>query len=162
MKEQLKKRQLGDFNKASQSTETSSADSYLIPSKTSSRADHSDIDSSDELQSKKPQPKIASVDKAPFRDSSNEVVLQKGTTDGDGKHTAEPLDEAAQNTPANLTSSEAAKDVHLAPTVNRTQLASQYAAPKIPTREEFAAARIKDERLPIGMTRVTGGKYLLR
>ena len=37
-----------------------------------------------------------------------------------------------------------------------------YTPPPIPTREEFVAARIRDERLPKGMTKVTGGRYLLR
>ena len=32
----------------------------------------------------------------------------------------------------------------------------------LPTREEFVEARIRDESLPTGMTKVTGGRYLLR
>ena len=37
-----------------------------------------------------------------------------------------------------------------------------YAPSPIPTREEFVKARISNERLPAGMTKVTGGRYLLR
>ena len=40
--------------------------------------------------------------------------------------------------------------------------APSYTPPSIPTHEEFVKARIKDERLPIGMTKVTGPRYLLR
>ena len=40
--------------------------------------------------------------------------------------------------------------------------AAMYTPPPIPTREEYVQARIKDERLPEGMTKVTGGRYLLR
>ena len=37
-----------------------------------------------------------------------------------------------------------------------------YTPPPIPTREECVKSRINDERLPEGMTRITGGRYLLR
>ena len=37
-----------------------------------------------------------------------------------------------------------------------------YSPPSIPTQEEFVAERIKKERLPMGMTKITGGRYLLR
>lgn len=46
--------------------------------------------------------------------------------------------------------------------VNSTAKSTSYTPPPIPTREEFVKARISDERLPIGMTKVTGGRYLLR
>ena len=45
---------------------------------------------------------------------------------------------------------------------NSTAKTTVYTPPPIPTREEFVKARINDERLPIGMTKVTGGRYLLR
>ena len=38
----------------------------------------------------------------------------------------------------------------------------QYTPPPIPTPEEYAKARIRDERLPPGVIRVTGPKYILR
>ena len=41
-------------------------------------------------------------------------------------------------------------------------LAATYTPPPIPTREEFVKARIHNERLPEGMTKVTGARYLLR
>jgi len=37
-----------------------------------------------------------------------------------------------------------------------------YTPPTIPTPEEFAKARIRDERLPSGITKVTSPKYILR
>ena len=40
--------------------------------------------------------------------------------------------------------------------------AAAYTPPPIPTHEEYVKARIKDERLPPGMTKVTGARYLLR
>lgn len=45
---------------------------------------------------------------------------------------------------------------------NGTAKSTVYTPPPIPTREEFVEARISDERLPTGMTKVTGGRYLLR
>lgn len=45
---------------------------------------------------------------------------------------------------------------------NGTAKSTVYTPPPIPTREEFVKARISDERLPTGMTKVTGGRYLLR
>ena len=45
---------------------------------------------------------------------------------------------------------------------NGTSKPEVYTPPPIPTREEFAKARIRDERLPEGMTKVTGARYLLR
>ena len=45
---------------------------------------------------------------------------------------------------------------------NGTAKATAYTPPPIPTREEFVNARIKDERLPTGMTKIVGGRYLLR
>ncbi|KAF6219368.1 hypothetical protein HO133_005194 [Letharia lupina] len=45
---------------------------------------------------------------------------------------------------------------------NGTTKPTVYTPPPIPTREEFVKARISDERLPAGMTKVTGGRYLLR
>ena len=45
---------------------------------------------------------------------------------------------------------------------NGTAKSTAYTPPPIPSREEFVKARIEDERLPSGMTKVTGGRYLLR
>ena len=41
-------------------------------------------------------------------------------------------------------------------------IAGEYEPPPIPTREEFVASRIKTERLPLGMTRITEKHYILR
>ena len=45
---------------------------------------------------------------------------------------------------------------------NGTDKSTGYTPPPIPTREEFVKARISDERLPLGMTKITGRRYLLR
>ena len=45
---------------------------------------------------------------------------------------------------------------------NGTARTAKYTPPPIPTREEFVKARIREERLPEGMTSVTGARYLLR
>ena len=45
---------------------------------------------------------------------------------------------------------------------NGTAKHTAYTPPPIPTREEFVKARIEDERLPRGITKITGGRYLLR
>jgi mannosyl-oligosaccharide alpha-1,2-mannosidase len=37
-----------------------------------------------------------------------------------------------------------------------------YHEPPLPTHEEFVAAKIKDERIPEGMTKIDGRRYLLR
>ncbi|KAL8713934.1 MAG: hypothetical protein Q9220_002080 [cf. Caloplaca sp. 1 TL-2023] len=37
-----------------------------------------------------------------------------------------------------------------------------YTPPPIPTQEEYALTRIRDERLPKGVTKITGRKYILR
>ena len=54
-------------------------------------------------------------------------------------------------------------------TANGTKISSQpgaqatpYTPPRILTHDEFAQARIRDERLPAGMTKITGPRYLLR
>ena len=45
---------------------------------------------------------------------------------------------------------------------NGTARTAKYTPPLTPTREEFVKARIREERLPEGMTSVTGARYLLR
>lgn len=37
-----------------------------------------------------------------------------------------------------------------------------YTPPPIPSQEEYALGRIKDEKLPKGVTKITGSKYILR
>ncbi|KAG7009038.1 cell surface mannoprotein [Physcia stellaris] len=39
---------------------------------------------------------------------------------------------------------------------------AEYTQPPIPTQEEYAKGRIREERLPPGIVRVTGSKYILR
>ncbi|KAL8951683.1 MAG: hypothetical protein Q9222_002363 [Ikaeria aurantiellina] len=41
-------------------------------------------------------------------------------------------------------------------------MVAAYTPPPIPTQEEYALTRIRDERLPKGVTRITGRKYILR
>lgn len=45
---------------------------------------------------------------------------------------------------------------------SNTDVIPAYEEPPIPTREEFVKAKIEDEGLPLGMTKITGARYLLR
>ena len=75
----------------------------------------------------------------------------------DEKSSAEQhLDKSKESTPSLQD-----KDSVLKPS-NGTVKSSIYTPPPIPSREEFVKARINDERLPEGMTKITGGRYLLR
>lgn len=51
-------------------------------------------------------------------------------------------------------------------TENRTEpvlpAVEAYTPPPIPSQEEYASGRIRDEKLPKGVTRITGSRYLLR
>ena len=38
----------------------------------------------------------------------------------------------------------------------------EYTPPPVLTQEEYAKSRIEEERLPPGIVRVTGAKYILR
>ena len=58
------------------------------------------------------------------------------------------------------TADEATEDADSATAI--TPEVSQYTPPPIPTQEESAKGRIRDERLPPGIVRVTGSKYILR
>lgn len=55
---------------------------------------------------------------------------------------------------------EATEDVD-SPTATKPEI-PEYTPPPIPTQEESAKGRIRDERLPPGIVRVTGSKYILR
>ena len=92
---------------------------------------------------------IESDDTAPVSGVSTEPVVQKGT--------AEQHSEKSNST-AQGVGSKASGSNH----TNVSPNAAKYTPVPIPTREEFAKDRIKNERLPEGMTKVTGGRYLLR
>ena len=84
-------------------------------------------------------------------------------------HSGATTESAVEKTTAELHFSKANTTVQAvgskAPGLNHTHEALVppiYTPPPIPTREEYVQARIKDERLPEGMTKVTGGRYLLR
>lgn len=80
---------------------------------------------------------------------STEPVVEKSTA---GQHLEK------SNSTAQAVGSKALGSNH----TNVSPNAAKYTPAPIPTQEEFAKDRIKNERLPEGMTRVTGGRYLLR
>ena len=57
---------------------------------------------------------------------------------------------------------ESAKSVPPPAVSQADAIADEYEPPPIPTRKEFVAQRVKDERLPIGMVRIWDKKYILR
>lgn len=90
------------------------------------------------------------------------------------KPTTKTSEELSEEPVVDKTSAEQHLDKSKAPTpsfkdkttvlrnANGTAKSTVYTPPPIPTREEVVKARISDERLPAGMTKVTGGRYLLR
>ncbi len=85
----------------------------------------------------------------PFSEISTEPVVEKSTAE-------QQLEKS--NTTAQGVGSKVLGSNH----TNVPPNGAMYTPPPIPTREEYVQARIKDERLPEGMTKVTGGRYLLR
>ena len=164
-KEPLRKRQLGEADQVPSRGGGSPVDSGLAATKASTKAKIDEVDSSGEINSDKHQLKGFSVDEVPPEDTIEEQPLSKDTNRPE-RAPAKPAERnpftKVEGMKVNATSSQLAKDRAPATKVNDTQLASQYVAPNIPTSDEFVAARIKDERLPIGMVKVTGGRYLLR
>ena len=164
-KETLRKRQLGEVDKVPSGTNERSAYSEPSAAKVSTKASIDETDSSRDLTRKGSQLKGASAEKASPEDASDEESPLKVAESEESKlvkHTAQSPFTKMGSAKVNETSSQASKYGTPATKLNGTQLASQYSAPKIPSSDEFVAARIKDERLPIGMTKVTGGRYLLR
>ena len=86
---------------------------------------------------------------SPTTKTSDEPVAEKASME-------QNLDKSKAPTPA---VKDKATELRYA---NGTAKSTVYSPPPIPTREEFVKARISDERLPAGMTKVTGGRYLLR
>ena len=77
------------------------------------------------------------------------------------KDIAEQPAVVASNVAADVPPSESILRTSTRDTVSTGHVAHPSSSP-ILTHEEYVAARIKDERLPAGMTKVTGGRYLLR
>ena len=88
-------------------------------------------------------------DPAPFSGVSIKPVVEKSTAE---RHSEK------SNSTAQGVGSKALGSNH----TNVSPNAAKYTPVPIPTREEYARDRIKNERLPEGMTKVTGGRYLLR
>ncbi len=88
---------------------------------------------------------------APITEANQEAAADKTTTG------PPPTTMQQNNTP----SSKNATNGTLA-AAHPVPQAPPYIPPTILTHEEFVQARIRDERLPKGMTKVTGARYLLR
>lgn len=92
---------------------------------------------------------------------STDSVVQKTTAeqhldDAQAVGNAQAMAATSSTTRSNSTNSpaKAKAPVQPAPPV--------YHEPPLPTHEEFVAAKIRDERIPEGMTRIDGRRYLLR
>ncbi|KAL8808429.1 MAG: hypothetical protein Q9223_003813 [Gallowayella weberi] len=86
------------------------------------------------------------------------VEVKKGSheeEDGDAKVASGTEGEPkAEETPIPTTTENAAEPA--------LPVVEAYTPPPIPSKEEYALGRIKDEKLPKGVTRITGSKYILR
>ena len=115
---------------------------------------------------------LGELEKTPPGAGANSLDTDIKTTKGPGKETPPKMLERPNglaeypavkgDKPAMNGTSVGTKPKTPAMTTNTTSRAATYSTLPIPTREEFVAARIKNERLPKGMTKVTGGRYLLR
>ena len=169
----LRKRQLGNMGKSSTQTdaalETSGGSSITtnegeaaFSGATGNKAKKNELlagkAGAEELLGRKDAPKTPSEDEAheqsflkPVGDSVKDTKVAKEKAIAKDEENAGP---GSQD--------EISNDKGRAAKTNSAELASEYSPPSIPTREEFVAARLKDERLPLGMTKITGSRYLLR
>lgn len=98
---------------------------------------------------------------APATAPATDSVIEKGTAE-------QHLDKAHSTGNARLTTSSPSSTY--SNSTNSTGKASTptaprpiaYKEPPLPTHEEFVADRIRDERIPEGMTKIDGRRYLLR
>lgn len=101
-------------------------------------------------------PSVIEAAAAPVTAPSNHSVAEKTTAE----HHMENAHGGVSNAQAMALPSSAR---HSNSTVKASVNAPQtYKEPIIPTHKEFVAAKIRDERIPEGMTKVDGRRYLLR
>ena len=88
------------------------------------------------------------------------VEAQSEEDDNDSPDLADSESSAEYKKNIEATANDATEDVDSATAIKPE--VPEYTPPPIPTQEESAKARIRDERLPPGIVRVTGSKYILR
>ncbi|KAL8915574.1 MAG: hypothetical protein Q9171_000139 [Xanthocarpia ochracea] len=98
------------------------------------------------------------------RASDPSVSMGSGGSKEEDDEVSEKTAEAANETASNLDSKDSptpttAEDQAAEPVL---PVVEAYTPPPIPSQEEYAHSRIRDEKLPKGVTRITGSKYILR
>ena len=144
--ESLKKRQLGEVDDGSKKSSKSDKD------ESSSKQEDSDQSTSSKSTAAKDE-----IEESPGNSDTNAPK----------KADKEALSDATKSTPSTPTKDEeesiSAKPAPTPPAVSQADdMADEYEQPPIPTREEYVAQRVKDERLPLGMVRIWEKKYILR
>ena len=146
--ESLKKRQLGEVDDSSRAGEPSTSVKGKVPANPKS------------LEPPASSGSVKDRDKIETNPVGNAPDPLKAANE-------EALSDAAKSVPATPTEDEkdsaSAKPAPAPPAVSQADaIADEYQPPPIPTREEFVAERIKNERLPIGMLRIWDKRYILR
>lgn len=118
-------------------------------------------------ESEESSSKASSLEKRQLEDIDSEVPLKK-TTETAGTSTEDPPEPEASHVKSNIEKEkETADDPRGESTVDDTSKAeestgSTYTPAHIPTTEEYAKGRIKEEKIPLGMISVTNHRYILR
>ena len=146
--ESLKKRQLGEVDDTSSKEDSSGAGNEKTTTKSTSSEPSASSESTKDKEKIETNPVGNARD--PLKVADKEALL-----------------DASKSAPATPTKDEeesaSAKPAPAPPAVSQADaIADEYEPPPIPTREEFIADKIKNERLPIGMVRIWEKKYILR
>lgn len=108
-------------------------------------------------------PKEPSLAKRQLGDIKNDPKEESSPEKGATKDSSKTADSSSTAT----ASADTAPDTTASATATATPEATEpsipaYTPPPIPTQEEYAKSRVRDERLPTGIIQVTGAKYILR
>lgn len=143
------------------STVNEGANSTAVSAPNISKRQLGDIENDDLIQPRKEKQSDeseteAKVPNAATATESNRIESEsESVTSGNEKPTKKsPIISEADDTATPTRIEEASEPV--APAVEA------YTPPPIPSQEEYALGRIKDEKLPKGVTKITGRKYILR
>lgn len=149
--EALKKRQLGEVDGSSSSGDDSSGirkKGASTSSKSTSSEPTASTKSTKDDEESETNPTGNAPD--PLKAADKEALSETSKT------TSDPATkEAEESVPAKA--APAPPDVSQADSI-----ADEYEPPPIPTREEFVADKVRNERLPLGMVRIWERKYILR
>ncbi|KAL8683992.1 MAG: hypothetical protein Q9186_000022 [Xanthomendoza sp. 1 TL-2023] len=103
--------------------------------------------------------KVIQTIKATDEEGEGMAVEGKKGSDGADDGDAKAAQETAGKVKAEETPIPTATEKEAEPVV---PVVEAYSPPPIPSQEEYALRRIRDEKLPKGVTRITGSKYILR